>query len=62
MNLDELSPENIEIIKKYQSIHNRLIEIESSIDDLRVQSEFLMRQLRELRQKENELRNTKNNG
>jgi hypothetical protein len=57
-----MSPEEIEIVEKYQTIHNQLIEIERDMANLRDKAHDLMNQLEELRVKEIQILNNNSNG
>ena len=57
-----MSPKEIEIVEKYQTIHNQLIEIERDMASLRDKAHDLMNQLEELRVKEIQILNNNSNG
>lgn len=64
-----MSPEEIEIVEKYKTIHNQLIEIERDMANLQDKAGALsdkaydlMNQLAELRVKETQILNNNSNG
>jgi hypothetical protein len=57
-----MSPEEINILEKYKTIHNELNEIERDMVNLRNKAHDLMNQLEELRIKEKQILNNNSNG
>jgi len=55
MDLNKLTPKQLEIVSKYKKIHDELSSIESSIKKLTERSQVLIKELEELRDMEQSL-------
>lgn len=55
MNLNDLTPEQLEIVKEYQAIHSKLSVLQDQMKDLNAEANELMEQLKRLREKDKKI-------